>query len=180
MYSERNASARENHPTREKATRDGEREKCVSPFQAWGDFQARSCFARSTIPEEKWGTIRSLIMPMLFSRKSDQLRNSSHKACFQVSNSAGLLQKRCVLLDIVVRYFGFLITLRKLKTSKVNLKFKMHAQICHCLIPFCLPQKKKLYALLQIVNGMLWKLHFLALVGCGRLVKTNVFTTSLK
>ena len=44
-------------------------------------------------PEEKWGTIHSLIMPMLFSRKSDQLRNSSHKACFQVSNSAGLLQK---------------------------------------------------------------------------------------
>ena len=33
---------------REKATR------CVSPFLAWGDF------SRSTIPEEKWGTIRSL------------------------------------------------------------------------------------------------------------------------
>ena len=46
--------ARENHPTREKAT-------CgVSPFLAWGDFHARSRFARSTIPEEKWGTTRSL------------------------------------------------------------------------------------------------------------------------
>ena len=32
----------------------------VSPFLAWGDFYARSRFARSTIPEEKWGTARSL------------------------------------------------------------------------------------------------------------------------
>ena len=29
-------------------------------FLAWGDFHARSRFARSTIPEEKWGTTRSL------------------------------------------------------------------------------------------------------------------------
>ena len=32
----------------------------VSPFLAWGDFHARSRFARSTIPEEKCGTTRSL------------------------------------------------------------------------------------------------------------------------
>ena len=32
----------------------------VSSFLAWGDFHARSRFARSTIPEEKWGTTRSL------------------------------------------------------------------------------------------------------------------------
>ena len=44
----------ENHPTREKATRG------VSPFLAWGDFHARSRFARSTVPEEKWGTTSSL------------------------------------------------------------------------------------------------------------------------
>ena len=31
----------------------------VSPFLAWGDFHARSRFARSTIPEKKWGTTRS-------------------------------------------------------------------------------------------------------------------------
>ena len=30
------------------------------PFLAWGDFHARSRFARSNIPEEKWGTTRSL------------------------------------------------------------------------------------------------------------------------
>ena len=36
-------SARENHPTRGKA-----------PFLAWGDFHARTLFAPSTIPEEKW------------------------------------------------------------------------------------------------------------------------------
>ena len=29
-------------------------------FLAWVDFHARSRFARSTIPEEKWGTTRSL------------------------------------------------------------------------------------------------------------------------
>ena len=32
----------------------------VSPFLEWADFHARSSFARSTIPEEKWGTSRSL------------------------------------------------------------------------------------------------------------------------
>ena len=51
IFPQRNASARDNHPTREKATRDGER------FLAWGDFHARSGFARSTIPEEKWGLL---------------------------------------------------------------------------------------------------------------------------
>ena len=29
-------------------------------FLAWVDFHARSRFARSAIPEEKWGTTRSL------------------------------------------------------------------------------------------------------------------------
>ena len=64
-----NASARENHPTRENVTRDGEREIfhfSLSPsrlaFLAWGDFHARSRFACSTIPEEKWGTTRSLFL----------------------------------------------------------------------------------------------------------------------
>ena len=38
----------------------------MSPFLAWGDFHARSRFARSTIPEEKWGTTRSL-QPNVFS-----------------------------------------------------------------------------------------------------------------
>ena len=32
----------------------------VSPFLARVDFHARSRFTRSTIPEEKWGTTRSL------------------------------------------------------------------------------------------------------------------------
>ena len=34
----------------------------VSPFFVWGDFHVRSRFARSTIPEEKWGTTRSLFI----------------------------------------------------------------------------------------------------------------------
>ena len=47
-------------------TRRGERRglklspRRVSPFLARGDFHARSRFARSTSPEEKWGTTRSL------------------------------------------------------------------------------------------------------------------------
>ena len=43
---------------REKRRHAEGREKNVSPFLAWVDFHAR--FARSTIPEEKWGTTRSL------------------------------------------------------------------------------------------------------------------------
>ena len=38
----------------------------VSPFLAWGDFDVRSRFARSTIPEEKWGTTRSLEFTVIF------------------------------------------------------------------------------------------------------------------
>ena len=37
----------------------------VSPFLAWGDFHARSRLARPTIPEEKWGTTRSLIRSLI-------------------------------------------------------------------------------------------------------------------
>ena len=37
----------------------------VSPFLAWVDFHARSRFARSAIPEEKWGTTRSLVYVLL-------------------------------------------------------------------------------------------------------------------
>ena len=51
---------------RKKTTRGGEREhiflspRRVSPFLAWGDFHARSRYARFTILDEKWGTTRSL------------------------------------------------------------------------------------------------------------------------
>ena len=38
----------------------------VLPFLAWGDFRARSRFARITIPKEKWGTTRSLHAAHLF------------------------------------------------------------------------------------------------------------------
>ena len=31
-------------------------------FLVWGDFHTRSRFARSTIPEEKWGTTCSLCL----------------------------------------------------------------------------------------------------------------------
>ena len=47
----------ENHPTRERRS-----PRRMSPFLVWGDFRARSRFAPSTIPEEKWGTTRSLLL----------------------------------------------------------------------------------------------------------------------
>ena len=37
-----------------------------TPLLAWGDFHARSRFARSTIPEEKWETTRSKLVGWLF------------------------------------------------------------------------------------------------------------------
>ena len=44
----------------ERALKSPHARKGDTPFLAWGDFHARSRFARSTIPEEKWGTTRSL------------------------------------------------------------------------------------------------------------------------
>ena len=115
-------------PTREKATRGGEREKWgttdkaqafdpsrptdfgvwssyplpnqlstsilsprrVSPFLAWGDFHARSRFARSTIPEDKWGTTRSLeaaLQPWIFiiknAKQLKKLSKINFKKCFK-------------------------------------------------------------------------------------------------
>ena len=35
--------------------------KKMSPILTWGYFHERSHFARSTIPEEKWGTSLSLV-----------------------------------------------------------------------------------------------------------------------
>ena len=48
MVSERNASARENHCTREKGRHAGELSPPGIAFLAWGDFHARLRFARST------------------------------------------------------------------------------------------------------------------------------------
>ena len=39
---------------RERAWKSPHARKGVSPFLAWGDFHARSPFARSPIPEKKW------------------------------------------------------------------------------------------------------------------------------
>ena len=44
----------------ERALKSPHARKGDTPFLAWGDFHARWRFARPTIPEEKWGTTRSL------------------------------------------------------------------------------------------------------------------------
>ena len=43
-----------------------ERRRLRLAFLAWGDFHAHLRFARSTIPEEKWGTTRSLLSNRIF------------------------------------------------------------------------------------------------------------------
>ena len=60
--------------------------RSVSPFLAWGDFCARSRFARSTIPENKWGTIRSLAktrLTLVFKLHLNLLIHSTKTAVFQ-------------------------------------------------------------------------------------------------
>ena len=51
----------------------------VSPFLAWGDFHARSRFARSTFPEEKWGllVVYEIVYPILI--KASKFKPSSIK-----------------------------------------------------------------------------------------------------
>ena len=74
----------------------------MSPFLAWGDFHARSCFARSTIPEEKWGTTRSLRMDRLpnFLRYGAQLASASRAHGAPLScNFCHFLKSAPTLLD---------------------------------------------------------------------------------
>ena len=59
----------------------------MSPFLAWGDFHARSRFARSTISEEKWGTTRSLIWnrPVVSSWFCSSARDKLKAESWQIS-----------------------------------------------------------------------------------------------
>ena len=88
----------------------------VSPFLARGDFHARSCFARSPMPEEKRGTTRSLAHwaldawalesgkshwcpdmlsgHLLFFFWKITLVQSFYKGCFSVEQSYGVLFSR--------------------------------------------------------------------------------------
>ena len=59
-------------------------ERRVSPLLAWGDFHARSPFARSTIPEEKWGTTRSLWSDVKWVMLIVKCRNSVTRLWFAV------------------------------------------------------------------------------------------------
>ena len=62
-----NRTTRENHPKspRVKIT-PREKRRLRLAFLAWGDFHARSRFARSNIPEEKRRTTRSLLSNRIF------------------------------------------------------------------------------------------------------------------
>ena len=54
----------------------------VSPFLAWGDFHARSRFARSTIPEDKWGTTRGLLLISIISISVQRIELSAYTKRF--------------------------------------------------------------------------------------------------
>ena len=47
----------------------------MSLYLAWGDFHARWRFARSAIPEDKWGTTRSLVSTSIPLVILEQFRN---------------------------------------------------------------------------------------------------------
>ena len=76
--------------------------------------QVRSCFARSTIPEEKWGTTRSLCFPILLIRhfhvvvtqrrliNVEKKRDAQAKLMFANLNLALLLFAFLVLVDVAV------------------------------------------------------------------------------
>ena len=58
----------------------------ISLFSRGVIYTARSRFARSTIPEEKWGTIRSLAktrLTLVFKLHLNLLIHSTKKAVFQ-------------------------------------------------------------------------------------------------
>ena len=78
----------------------------MSPFLAWGDFHARSRFARSTIPEEKWGTTRSLTTR----------HKQSRSLCYEIRIDPRLRRKKYknILSNLKIKYsitccFGIMI-----------------------------------------------------------------------
>ena len=58
----------------------------ITPRKKRGDFLARSRFARFPIPEEKWGTTRSLACRVLSGRES---RNLIQKRCRKTESLLG-------------------------------------------------------------------------------------------
>ena len=67
----------------------------LSPFLAWSDFHERSRFARSTIPEEKWGTTRSLKLSGIVRKwPYFPLLPGSVKTTFKAQTLEGSLQAR--------------------------------------------------------------------------------------
>ena len=83
----------------------------VSPFLAWGDFHARSRFARSTIPEDNWGTTRSL--GFIAYSKISTLDSGLRKLWFRMPDSPDTCarkqnpqRKRCGFKKIRVRVDG--------------------------------------------------------------------------
>ena len=82
----------------------------MSPLLAWGDFHARSCFARSTIPERKRGTTRSLVVKAFI---FENLPRRSNNPCHYLSsNSRFHLKNVKTLLRRLGDYFFVCVVLR--------------------------------------------------------------------
>ena len=96
-----------------------------TPFLAWGDFHAWSRFARSTIPEEKWGTTRSLGI------KTMGINEQNHVLHKPVPGSlVTLISVFCffggIHLQQIPRLFGFF-------------EFFLSSKICFYTLCFCFP-----------------------------------------
>ena len=82
----------------------------ITPRKKRGDFLARSRFARFPIPEEKWGTTRSLACRVLSGRES---RNLIQKRCRKTES---LLGSR-LLFFLTIAVIGYF-RLKSTKTGK--------------------------------------------------------------
>ena len=75
----------------------------MSPFLAWGDFHARSRFARSTIPEEKWGTTRSLYPSLPYVENRGRLElNWAPRSEKKLLQKVRIKNKRCLVLNRLI------------------------------------------------------------------------------
>jgi len=66
-------------------------------FLAWGDFHARSRLARFTIPEEKWGTTRSLSCRNTNLRVSNKFIVINKSSSFLFCHFQAMLSKGCAI-----------------------------------------------------------------------------------
>ena len=88
--------------------------RCVSPFLAWGDFHARSRFARSTIPEEKWGLLVVYRSNRLFIHVTlKSLQKQSFESARDIQEHSKRLSKNYIYIRSNIYYIKIYIHIKK-------------------------------------------------------------------